>query len=609
MSETTPQPERAKKRARRRIIWMVVAGIVVIVLGCAVWTAVRAWNAKGQLEASLPLIDKVQSQLSAGDASGAKATSAALAQHLHAARDDTSDPVWRAAELIPMLGGNLSAVRQVAGAASDVTDRAIVPLAGLAGTLDPSSFRPVDGRVPIQKLSAVAPAMTRADAALQSNIAIVGGIDTSSTIGPVTRAVQTLNTALQKAAGVVDPAARATRLLPEMLGADGPRDYLLVMQNNAEARATGGIVGAVAQLHASDGAVTLVRQASATDFPAPSEPVKELPSGTKALYGDITGEYLQDVTLTPNFPLSASLVSAMWEKRYGTTVDGVFSIDPVALSDVLAATGPVVVGGGEQLTSENVVQVLLSETYAQIDDPQQQDAFFNAAAAAVFTKVASGQFDPSTMISALAKAGDERRILLWSADARQQSLIAQTTLAGTLDSGTDAGRRFGVYLNDATGAKMDYYLRTAVQLGQATCRSDGRPDYVVRVTLTSSAPADAGTSLPWYVTGGGLSGVTPGDIHTTVAVYAPKGSVVAGASTGGADVPVQRITDDGHPVAHLQINLNPGQSSTYEFHFIGAPGGQDAGARAGAQPSAVVTPGVWPSTVSAAELSCSQIGK
>src|SRR6185437_14206667 len=103
-----------------------------------------------------------------------------------------------------------------------------------------------------------------------------------------------------------------------------------------------------------------------------------------------------------------------------------------------------------------------------------------------------GQFDPSTMISALAKAGDERRVLLWSANGREQSLIAQTTLAGTLDSGTDTDHEFGVYLNDATGAKMDYYLHTAVQLGQATCRSDDRVDYVVRVTLTSSAPADAG---------------------------------------------------------------------------------------------------------------------
>ena len=38
-----------------------------------------------------------------------------------------------------------------------------------------------------------------------------------------------------------------------MAGADGPRDYLLVFQNNAEIRATGGLPGSWARLHAEDG--------------------------------------------------------------------------------------------------------------------------------------------------------------------------------------------------------------------------------------------------------------------------------------------------------------------------------------------------------------------
>ncbi|MHA7985474.1 DUF4012 domain-containing protein [Rathayibacter sp. CAU 1779] len=607
MSETGVAEQRPK-RTRRRIIWWSVAGVVVLLVACAVWVTVRALNAKSELEASLPLVQTVQSQIASGDAKAAKATAQNLAAHLDTARDDTNDPIWRAAEIIPGIGANLSAVRQLASAASDVTDHAIVPVAGLAGTVDFSSFRPVDGKVPLQPLTDAAPTMTRADSAVQSGLKTVRSIDTSATIGPVTKATGTLKDALEKAGGEVDAAARATRLLPAMLGADGPRDYLLIMQNNAEARSTGGIVGAVAQLHVDDGSITLVRQASAGDFPAPSEPVLPLTAATKALYGDITGEYLQDVTLTPDFPVSAELVRAMWQKRFGTQVDGVFSIDPVALGDVLAATGPVDVGDGTQLTSDNAVQVLLSEAYARYADPQEQDAFFAAATSAVFTKVANGQFDPTAMLTGLSTAAGERRILLWSANAKEQSLLAQTTLAGGLPSGTDADRLFGVYLNDATGAKMDYYLHTKVQVAQAQCRSDGRADYVVRVTLASSAPADAGTALPWYVTGGGLSGVAPGDIHTTVAVYAPKGSIVVGASTGGADVPVQRITDDGHSVAHLQIALSPGQRSTYEFHFVGAPADKKSGVSAGVRPTAVVTPGVWPSTVGPAELSCSQIG-
>jgi hypothetical protein len=42
----------------------------------------------------------------------------------------------------------------------------------------------------------------------------------------------------------------------------------------------------------------------------------------------------------------------MWEKRQGTRIDGVASVDPVALSHVLHGTGPVRVPGG-RLTSGN----------------------------------------------------------------------------------------------------------------------------------------------------------------------------------------------------------------------------------------------------------------
>jgi Protein of unknown function (DUF4012) len=62
---------------------------------------------------------------------------------------------------------------------------------------------------------------------------------------------------LDPAALTTATAARAVRLLPPMLGANGPREYLLLVQNNAEQRATGGIPGSVALLRAVDGAVTV----------------------------------------------------------------------------------------------------------------------------------------------------------------------------------------------------------------------------------------------------------------------------------------------------------------------------------------------------------------
>ncbi|WP_460519984.1 DUF4012 domain-containing protein [Humibacter antri] len=602
MSESATMP--ARRRRRRIIVWSIV-GVVVFLIACGVWIAVRGLQAKDALQASLPLVDKVQTQITSGDAKGAAATARVLSARLHTARNDTGDPIWRAAEIIPGVGPNLAAVRQVAAASSDVTDRALVPLARLAGTMNLSSFSPVNGKVPLKPLAQAAPTITRANSALQSDLATVRSIDATATVGPVRDAVQKLRGALEKAGAVTDAASRAAQLLPGMLGADGPREYVLVVQNNAEARSTGGIVGALALLRADDGAISLVSQASASDFPQLDEPVMPLPSGTTKLYGNLPGEFIQDVTMPPNFATSGELVRAMWQKRFGTKVDGVVSVDPVALSYLLKATGPIPLPDGEQLTSDNAVQVLLSESYARFDDPVAQNAYFAAAAAAVFGKVASGQFDTGAMLSALARASGEHRLLLWSADKHEQSIIAGTAIAGDLPASSPEAPRFGVYLNDATGAKMDYYLHTEVGLGGARCRTDGRVNYLVRVTLSSDAPADAAKSLPWYVTGGGLSGVPAGQTDTTVAVYAPTGFVTVGATSAGKDVEIRRGTDAGRSVAQLLVKLTPGQSATYDVQFVGAPptGSTVAPTDAGAQ----TTPGVGSTEVRRASFDCSDV--
>ncbi len=65
--------------------------------------------------------------------------------------------------------------------------------------------------------------------------------------------VRRLQDQLTEAAGLTGTASRTVQLLPAMLGADSQRRYLLMFQNNAEVRATGGIPGAVAVVTADRG--------------------------------------------------------------------------------------------------------------------------------------------------------------------------------------------------------------------------------------------------------------------------------------------------------------------------------------------------------------------
>jgi len=594
-----PAGRRLAGSGRKTLRWIVL-GFVIVVVGSVAWIGIRGYLASQHLQAAVGLAAEVQGSLTSNDEATVGAARELQAE-VRSAVDLTSDPVWRVAEVVPFIGDDLRAVRQVSGVLSTVADDAVVPVAEVASTVDVESFKPVDGALDLQPLVDAQPAVDRADRTLTSQLEVAQAIDTSGTVSQVTDAVDQLVDVLGGASAQVGVVARAVDLAPGMLGAEGPRDYLVLFQNNAELRATGGIPGAVALLRVEGGKISLVLQASSGDFPRADAPVLPLPVETQGLYGAITGQYIQDVNLTPQFPLSAQLAREMWKQQFGTEVDGVLSIDPVALSYLLTATGPVTLPTGDVLTSDNVVSTLLSTAYSRYSDPTQQDDFFAGAAATVFSSISSGNLDASALLAGLARAGEERRVYLWSADDTEQSRIAETTLAGELPTSTADQPKFGVYFNDGTASKMDYYLDTKISVGQAVCRQDGRPSWVVDVTLSNNAPADAATSLPEYVTGGGQLGTRAGDISTNVSIYAPSAGVFVTAAEDGAEVGLQTASDSGLSVTQYQKTLSPGQTSTMRVEFLGGDAIADATA---ALPGIESTPTVHGTETQSLKINC-----
>ena len=324
------------------------------------------------------------------------------------------------------------------------------------------------------------------------------------------------------------------------------------------------------ELTARDGRIQIEQIRSASSLPQATTPVLPLTSEEVALYGEQLGEYMGDVNFTPDFPRSAQLARVMWQRATGHSVDGVLSMDPVALSHLLAATGPVALPDGRQLTADNVVKVLLNDVYLTIQDPKAQDAFFDAAAKEVFGAVTAGKAEPTALTNALATSADERRLYVWSANPDEQKLVGETGLAGELIGSVGSSPVVGVYLNDGSGAKMSYYLDTATTVTQTSCLPDGAQELTVAVRLTSNAPANAAT-LPTYVTGGGVY-APPGNVFTNVAVYAPtRGQILdAHVGTGDQDI-VQTLQHKELAVAQATTDLAPGKSITMTVRMRTAP--------------------------------------
>lgn len=575
---TSPSPLPAAARTAGRVCAWILGGLLIAAVIATAWIGVRGALAVGHLRAAQQTAATAAEALR--DPSTAAALIADLSTDTRAARDLTGDPVWSAAESLPWVGPQMDALATVAAAIDDVASEALTPLTSVAAGFSVDDLRPVDGRIDLAAFSSISEAARTGADGIARAAASVGAIDESALLGPVREAVTEVSDLLDSTSQTTDALARATTLLPAMLGETGPRNYLIVFQNNAEWRSLGGIVGAMAVIHTENGALSMTEQGSSSDFRRYDGPVLPLSPEVVGIFGNRPAQWIQNVTQVPDFSLTGQLAREMWLREKGLAVDGVISMDPVALSYLLAATGPVDLPTGDQLTADNAVGLLLNEVYLRYENPADQDAFFAAAAAAVFAKVAAGAADPAALVTALGRAGDERRLLLWSALPEDQAVLADTTLVGPLPVTDDDQLGFGVYLNDGTGSKMDYYVDADTALGWDTCTpaSDGTAtgSLTLSLTLTNTAPADAATSLPDYITGGGGFGTAPGIAATVGYLYLPTGTeltaatVSDGSGFGGG-------FDAGRQVLSFSVDLDPGETATVSLTVrTTAPGASTA---------------------------------
>lgn len=558
-------------RSGTRVVLLIVAAVLIVLVAWASWVAVRGLMARDALQTAATQIRAAQNGDSVELLAGLDELSSDVGMRTADAAALTSDPLWRAAEILPWAGANLTAFRETAASVDDIVRQALPPLASVAETIDANALTLRDGGLPVDELRDAQPSIADAQQIVEQASETLVDIDTDGVLPQIGEAVAQVRDLAVQADGLLTGLDTAARLLPSMLGADGQRNYLVLFQNNAELRAGGGIPGATSVISADAGSIGLEEQSSSADFRgATAEPVLPLTEQESSLFSDILGRFIQNATLTPDFARSGELAQARWTQLTGQEVDGVAAIDPVALSYLLEATGPVTLPDGSELTSENAVETLLSGVYARFaDQPQLQDAYFAAAAAAVFERVSSFDGDAGAMLDALARGVEERRILVWSADEEEQALLHSTPLAGQLPVSTDEASAFGVYFNDATGAKMDYYLDALIGGTSVSCRNDGRPEFTVGFGLTSSAPVDAAESLTDYVTGGGVFGVEPGHIRTEAFIYVPPGAVISEGRVNGEVVPINVQEHDGRFVAKFVVELAPGQSQSVQIDVLG----------------------------------------
>src|SRR3954454_13096088 len=277
----------------RRLVWILLALLLGFVLLVG-FTGYQALGARTALKGTAANLETFRGQLAAGDLDGARASLADAQRDARDARDHTDGPGWWLTGHLPQIGPNVRAVQSVSAISERLTWSVLPDVVTAAEVLDPRSLRPKNGRIDLAPIERSQPAVVRASSRLHDQAEAVQAIDTSGLAPQIAGPIDDLRTKIDHADELADRASRAVRLLPPMLGADGPRRYLFMFQNNAEIRSTGGIPGAFATMVARDGKLSLGSQGDSGRFGRFGTPPTSLSRQEKDLYGLGLGTFPQD---------------------------------------------------------------------------------------------------------------------------------------------------------------------------------------------------------------------------------------------------------------------------------------------------------------------------
>ncbi|QII07997.1 DUF4012 domain-containing protein [Rhodococcoides fascians A25f] len=557
---------RPKKTSRR-----ILGGfglLVVVALGLGAWLAYTANAAYTNLNQASEYAQAAKTALLAGDTSKAEDSVDDAVRTSTRAKDATDSLIWTAAAAIPYVGQPLDVVSRIADVVNGLTVDVLTPAVAVGTALDPSQLRGPDRAIDIGALRDASPALSRAAAAAAELDVQSQAIGEPAFIAQISDARTRLQDRTHELNSLLANTDIAAKVLPAMLGADGPRSYFMAFQTLSESRGTGGLIGGFGIVRAVDGTVTVDSLASNAELRIPYDPIDLGPDFFNAYETRFQPtQNWQNSNVSPHFPYSGRIWQSMWQQETGERVDGALATDPVALGYILDVVGPITMSDGEVIDGSNVVRVTQSDAYFRFEnDNSARKAYLQDIAARVVAKMQGNIASPRALLEALGKAAGEGHIAVWSADAALQSILGPTKIGHEVPDSPDPYA--ALVVNNGAGGKLDYYLQRKVTYSAQTCDGATRTTHVV-AELTNNAPLQDYTT---YIAGRQNDSTRydgpPGTNRSVVALYATQGATLTNATINGTPLFLLTAAERGHPVFYVPVVIEPGRTKTIEYNLV-----------------------------------------
>lgn len=223
-------------------------------------------------------------------------------------------------------------------------------------------------------------------------------------------------------------------LVADLIGANGPRKYLFLFQNNQEMRATGGFIGSYGVLDI-DGSGR-VRNFFIDGIFNPDGQLLDKIIPPKPIQKISTSWSLHDSNWFPDFPTSAKKAMLFYEKTGGPTVDGVITLTPTVMQKMLGVTGPIEMKDyGVVLTQENFIENIQYEVEEDYDKVENRPKKILSDLAPIIMDRLLNSADVKTIsdtMNIFSDALEEKHILIYFSNGDLQKVVSDLGWSGEI---------------------------------------------------------------------------------------------------------------------------------------------------------------------------------
>ena len=360
-----PSPASERRRGRRAAgrtrVALISGGIVVLILAFAgVLLAVRYLPALDEARGLRGDLVALSSRVQAAGLDIDRPTLDGLGRDLAAARDRLGrvqdmvqhDPLVAIARALPPTAADVHGADTVVGAAGDLFDAADGGLAIASRFIEIKEARAADPAGASTLAQLVELMATSRDQALAATASLDRARDRLATIptglaGPIEDARSAMSERIDRYGPLLHAYLDLSGRLPGILGWDGPRRYLVLTQNPAELRPTGGFTGSYGIITFDRGRMTerTFRDIFLLDLPwdfpfvTAAGRAGELPPRARASRGSWPTRTGRPTSRpAPGTPLR------LYANESGDSrIDGVLGITTYTIDELLKVTGPIAV--------------------------------------------------------------------------------------------------------------------------------------------------------------------------------------------------------------------------------------------------------------------------